>query len=86
MERPKHDRHTLVNTVRHVIERRMLVNFLRYPRHFVRHYLSNSNKYLFDLEAAPGEQHNLAAERPDLVSQFRRVLERWQQQNEELAQ
>jgi arylsulfatase A-like enzyme len=86
LQRPKRDSRTLIGTVQHVIKRHMISNIMRNPRHFLRHYLGSSNEYLFDLEADPGEQRNLAAERPDLVTQFRQILERWQQQNDEVAQ
>jgi len=55
-------------------------------RHIRRNYSTGPVEYLFDLKADPAEQHNLAVDRPDLVSHFRQILESWQQQNDTLAQ
>jgi arylsulfatase A-like enzyme len=85
-QRPKRDRRTLVSVVKHVVGRRMLVDIVRHPRHFLRSYFRGSNQHLFHLKTDPGETRNLAAERPDLVQQFRRVLDAWQQRNALLAQ
>ena len=86
VEQPKRNEPMFASTVKHIIERRMIFDILRAPRHFLRHYFSSTSRYLFNLEADPGEQYNMAAERPDLVSQFQQVLESWQQQNDELAE
>jgi len=36
---------------------------------------SDGSRWLYDLESDPGEQHDLAAERPDLVAELERVAE-----------
>ena len=36
-----------------------------------------AGKELYDIEADPGEQHDLAAERPDLVEQLRQEYDEW---------
>jgi arylsulfatase A-like enzyme len=86
VQRPQRDKRTLISTIRHVIDRRMLLDVLFNPRHFLRRYFSRLNEYLFDLQTDPDEQHNLAVEHPDIACHFRQVLTGWQQQNDELAQ
>ena len=36
---------------------------------------SDGSRWLYDLESDPGEQRNLAAERPDIVAELERVVE-----------
>jgi arylsulfatase A-like enzyme len=84
-QRPKRDRRTLAVTIRHIFKRRMFFDVLCNLRHFLHNYFSGSNQYLFDLKTDPGEQWNLAAERPDVIRQLRQVLISWQQRNSELA-
>jgi len=86
LQQPGRDRRTLIKTMRHIVQRGIIFDILHSPRHYLRHYLRGSNQYLFDLEADPGEKRNLAAERPDLVTQIRQRLEEWQQRNDEVAQ
>jgi arylsulfatase A-like enzyme len=85
IERPKRNSRTFASTLQHIVERRMITDILRSPRHFLHTYLAGSNEYLFDLKTDPAEQHNLTAERPELVDHFQQVLENWQQENAELA-
>lgn len=85
-QQPKRDRRTFGSVLKHIIRRRMFLDIVRHSRHFVRTYFRGSGEHLFDLKADPGEQSDLAAERPDLVRQFRQVVEGWQQENEALAQ
>lgn len=86
VQRPKRDKNTLISSMQHIIDRRMIFDILRHPRYFLHRYFVNSSEYLFDLEADPGEQLNLAAEYPDRVGRFRQLLVGWQQRNDELAQ
>lgn len=85
IQQPKRNWRTLVGTVQHLIERRMILDILCHPRYFLRRYVGTPNEYLFDLEADPSEQCNLALERSELVSQFQRILADWEQQNKALA-
>lgn len=39
--------------------------------------LGNPNRELFDLQADPGEDHNIAAEQPQLVAEMEKELEAW---------
>ncbi len=41
-------------------------------------YLNDDGEKLFDLESDPGETHNLAEERPDLVAELRSSIARWE--------
>lgn len=41
-------------------------------------YLYDSHELLFDLGSDPGETHNLAQQRPDLVAELRNSLARWE--------
>jgi arylsulfatase A-like enzyme len=86
VQRPERNVNTLSSTIQHMIERRLIFKILGSPRHFVRNYFKRSDQFLFDLGDDPGEQHNLAATRPDLVGKFRQVLTEWRQQNEALAE
>jgi len=86
VERPKRDVATLRKTIRHLMERRMLLKLLRYPKHFLRGYFQGTNEYLFDLESDPKEKNNLVSKRPEIVAQYRQLLTRWQQDNHETAE
>ncbi|MCP4416279.1 MAG: sulfatase [Chloroflexi bacterium] len=86
IRQPKRDRKTLFKTVQHILARGLLWDILRRPKHFLRSYFRNSNEYLFDLQADPGEQHNCITERPDMAQQLRQVLSQWLAQNEQLSQ
>jgi hypothetical protein len=39
--------------------------------------LGNPDRELFDLEADPGEDHNIAAEQPQLAAEMEKELEAW---------
>ncbi len=82
---PRRDGRTLLNTWRHVRERRLIGNILRHPRHFWRNYFRRTRDYLFDLQADPHEQDNLAGRRPAQVEAMRQVLDNWLVTNETLA-
>lgn len=85
LQRPKRNASTIASTIKRILERRLAFKILRNPRHFLRNYFKKSDKHLFDLISDPDERVNLAAQRPDLVTKFRRLLIEWQVKNEELA-
>ncbi len=84
VKRPQRTAATLWHTLKHIIERGLLLDVLRRPRHFLRNR-RGAEAYLFDLQADPGEQHNLAASEPERVRQLQQQLAAWQTQNERLA-
>lgn len=86
IERPKRRGNTFRKTLQHVLKRGMMIDILRSPRHFLRTYLGGGNEQLFDLKSDPGEQNNLAKQRPDLLAHYQQLLDEWLQQNEQLAQ
>lgn len=86
VRRPQRDTRTFVGAAQYVLRSGLLFKILRSPRHFLRTYFGGSNEHLFDLEADPGEQNNLAAERPELVDHLQLALAAWEQQNAALAE
>ena len=85
IERPERDARSIAGLVQHVLQRKMLRDIIRAPRHFFRSYFQHEDAYLFDLAADPQERVNLMADRPDRAADLARVLADWQTENEELA-
>lgn len=83
---PKRDVRTFGTIVNYIFKRHLLWDMVRAPVYYLRSYFQGANEYLFDLQADPAEQRNLAVSRPEVVHQLRQVLSHWQQQNTELAQ
>jgi len=73
-----------MKTLRHVIKRRMLLELLRYPAHFLRGYFHTANEYLFNLEMDTEEKNSLVRERPDIAIKYKEVLTAWQARNKEI--
>lgn len=85
IKRPKRDFTTAITSLKHIIDRHMIKDLLRTPRHFLRTYFAGSNAYLFDLSTDPGEQNNLISQYPDLVKKYKQILESWDAESNELA-
>jgi arylsulfatase A-like enzyme len=86
VHRPKRNRRTLAATLKHIVERQMVIDVLRNSRHFLHNYFTSSNEYLFDLQNDPEERNNLVRENSEILSQLREVLANWQKKNEELSE
>jgi arylsulfatase A-like enzyme len=85
VNRPERSGRNLKETIHYVLERRLIVNMLRSPRHFIRNYFNRSNEFLFDLENDPQEQFNLAGDRTDVARELKDILWNWQLNNQSLA-
>ena len=86
IQTPKRDGNAYLQTAKHVIERGILLDILRRPRHFMKGYFGRDNEMLFDLTQDEKEQNNIAQERPSQIEEFQQILYEWQAQNENLAQ
>ena len=81
IERPERSAGTLAGVLRHVLQRRMVWDIVRAPRHFFKSYFQRDDAYLFDLTTDPQERLNLYASRPDQVVELEGVLQDWLAEN-----
>ncbi len=61
------------------------LGFGRILRHWRKNYGQRANIYLFDLQADPAEQNNVAGAHPEHVARFQQLLAEWQGRNAALA-
>jgi arylsulfatase A-like enzyme len=85
IESAERNRGTFLDTLKYILKRRLLLKILKSPRHYLRNYMGQSNKFLFDLQSDPTESVNLISEKSDIANQMQQILADWRKRNEALA-
>jgi len=82
---PNRTRKTVIKTINHIINSRMIIDILSKPRHFFRNYLGVSSEQLYDLRSDPKELENKIVECKDVAIRMREVLSNWEEQNKKIS-
>jgi arylsulfatase A-like enzyme len=85
IEKPHRDTSTIIKTIKHIFERRMIGAIVRSPNHFIKNFFSSNDEFLFDLENDPGEKNNLVKVESEKLDWLRKELADWINQNEMLS-
>ncbi len=83
--RPVRSRKNIINTLRYILSRNILLRILFNPRHYLRNYLQSTDEMLFDLYLDPDEKNNLFRVNPEILMEYREILSNWERINDQLA-
>jgi arylsulfatase A-like enzyme len=86
LERSEKASRTFNNTIKRFLKGDAAFSFRSIRRYLRRNYFARPGEYLFDLKTDPDEKKNMAAERPVMISQFRKIVETQNGKNDTLAE
>lgn len=77
IEQPDVKASTALDLARYVLEKGLVIDILRHPRHYWQRYRYDDRERLYDLAADPGENDNVARSDPDRAAELESELDEW---------